>query len=212
MLSEPRHPELSVARQCELLGLPRSSDYFAPAGESPENLALMRAIDEQYLKTPFFGSRQGHPVHRKQVQRLMRVMGLQGAVPGPHTSRAHPEHESYPYLIGHMHLTHSNRVWATDITYVPMPTGFLYRVAILDWYSRYVLSWQLSNTLDTRFCVEALDRALAEQEPCVFNTDQGAQFTSTEFTDRLKERQILISMDGRGRALDNVSSSGSGVR
>ena len=212
MRIEPRHPELSVARQCQLLGLPRSSYYFAPAGESPENLVLMRRIDEQYLKTPFFGSRQmsawlrrqGHAVNRKRVQRLMRFMGLQGAVPGPHTSRPHPAHTVYPYLIGHMQLGHSNLVWATDITYVPMPIGFLYLVAIIDWYSRYVLAWALSNTLDTRFCLQALDDALAEHQPCVFNTDQGAQFTSTEFTDRLKEREILISMDGQGRALDNA--------
>ena len=212
MLIEPGHPDLSVARQCALLDLPRASYYFTPAGETAENLALMRLIDAQYLKTPFFGSRQmtawlrrqGHAVNRKRVQRLMRVMGLQGAVPGPHTSRPHPEHVVYPYLIGHMQLTHSNLVWATDITYVPMPVGFLYLVAIIDWYSRYVLAWRLSNTLDTGFCLDALDVALADQQPCVFNTDQGAQFTSSEFTDRLKAQQILISMDGRGRALDNA--------
>jgi putative transposase len=212
MLIEPDHPDLSVARQCALLDLPRASYYFTPAGESAENLALMRRIDAQYLRTPFFGSRQmtawlrrqGHAVNRKRVQRLMRVMGLQGAVPGPHTSRPHPEHVVYPYLIGHMQLTHSNLVWATDITYVPMPVGFLYLVAIIDWYSRYVLAWRLSNTLDTGFCLDALDAALADQQPCVFNTDQGAQFTSSEFTDRLKAQQILISMDGRGRALDNA--------
>ncbi len=182
MLIEPRHPQLSVARQCALLDLPRSSCYFAPAGESAENLALMRRIDAQYLKPPFFGSRQmtawlrrqGHPVNRKRVQRLMGLMGLQRAVPGPHTSRPHPAHPVYPYLIGHMQLGHSNLVWATDITYVPMPLGFLYLVAIIDWYSRYVLAWALSNTLDTGFCLGALDSALAEYQPCVFNTDQGA--------------------------------------
>jgi putative transposase len=212
MLIEPCHPELSVSSQCALLELPRSSYYFAPAGESPNNLALMRLIDAQYLKTPFFGSRQmtawlrrqGHGVNRKRVQRLMRLMGLQGTVPGPHTSRPHPQHPVYPYLLGHMQLGHSNLVWSTDITYVPMPLGFLYLVAIIDWYSRYVLAWALSNTLDTAFCLEALDSALRDQRPCVFNTDQGAQFTSTEFTDRLKDHEILISMDGRGQALDNV--------
>jgi putative transposase len=212
MRIEPHHPELSVTRQCALLELPRSSYYFAPAGASPENLALMRLIDAQYLQTPFFGSRQmtawlrrqGHAVNRKRVQRLMRLMGLQGAVPGPHTSRPHPSHPVYPYLLGHMQLGHSNLVWSTDITYVPMPVGFLYLVAIIDWYSRYVLAWALSNTLDTGFCLQALDAALSDQQPCVFNTDQGAQFTSSEFTDRLKAQQILISMDGRGRALDNV--------
>ncbi len=212
MSIKPRHPDLSVARQCVLLDLPRSSDYFAPAGESPENLALRRSIDAQYLKTPCFGSRQmtawlrrqGHALNRKRVQRLMRRMGLQGAVPGPHTSRPHPSHPVYPYLLGHLQLGHSNLVWSTDITYLPMPVGFLYLVAIIDWYSRYVLAWGLSNTLDTDFCLEALDSALLEQQPCVFNTDQGAQFTSSEFTERLKAQEILISMDGRGRALDNA--------
>jgi putative transposase len=207
MRVEPCHPDLTVARQCALLELPRSSYYFAPAGESPENLALMRSIDAQYLTTPFFGSRQmtawlrrqGHDVNRKRVQRLMRLMALQGAVPGPHTS-----HPVYPYLLGHMQLGHSNLVWSTDITYVPMPVGFLYLMAIIDWYSRYVLAWALSNTLDTGFCLEALDSALRDQQPCVFNTDQGAQFTSSAFTERLKDHEILISMDGRGRALDNV--------
>ena len=212
MLIEPRHPELSITRQCALLGLPRSSYYYTPRGESAENLALMRLIDEEYLKRPFYGSRQmtralqrqGLSVNRKRVQRLMRLMGLQGAVPGPHTSRPHPQHTVYPYLVGHMTLGHSNLVWATDITYVPMPVGFMYLVAIIDWYSRYVLSWRLSNTLDTGFCLDALNAALAEQQPCVFNTDQGAQFTSADFTDQLKEHEILISMDGRGRALDNA--------
>ena len=211
MLIEPRHPQLSVARPCALLDLPRSSGYFAPAGESAENLALMRRIDAQYLKTPFFGSRQmtawlrrqGHPVNRKRVQRLMGLMGLQGrprAAPQPPAPRApglplpHRPPAAWPL---------EPRV-GTDITYVPMPLGFLYLVAIIDWYSRYVLAWALSNTLDTGFCLEALDSALAEYQPCVFNTDQGAQFTSSEFTERLKAHQILISMDGRGRALDNA--------
>lgn len=212
MLIEPHHPRLSIVRQCDLLGLARSTYYHAPGGESVENLRLMRLIDEQYLRTPFFGTRQmtqwlrrqGYPVNRKRIQRLMRLMGLEGAVPGPHTSKPHPEHTVYPYLIGHMTLAHSNLVWATDITYVPMPMGFMYLVAILDWYSRYVLAWRLSNTLDTAFCIEALEAALTAQEPCVFNTDQGSQFTSIDFTDLLRQHQILISMDGRGRALDNV--------
>lgn len=212
MLIEPRHPQLSVARPCALLDLPRSSGYFAPAGESAEHLARMRRIDAQYLKTPFCGSRQmtawrrrpGHPVNRQRVPRLMGLMGLQGAVPGPHPSRPHPAHPVYPYLIGHLQLGHSNRVWATDITSVPMPLGFPYLVAISDGYRRSVLAWALSNTLDTGCCLEALDRARAEYQPGVFNTDQGAPFTSSAFTERLKAHQILISRDGRGRALDHA--------
>ena len=212
MLIQSNHPRISTMRQCELIGLPRSSYYYKPAGESEYNLSLMRIIDEQYLKTPFFGSRQmtdwlrlnGHTVNRKRIQRLMRIMGLEGIVPGPHTSKPHPEHKVYPYLLRGLVLSHSNLVWSTDITFIPMPVGFMYLVAIIDWYSRYVLAWRLSNTIDTPFCVEALDHALAAAHPCIFNTDQGCQFTSADFTDRLLENQILISMDGRGRALDNV--------
>lgn len=207
----PHHPELSIARQCDLIGLARSSYYWTPTPREAADLALMRVIGERYLRTPFFGSRQmtawlrreGYPINRKRVQRLMRQMGLQGAVPGPHTSRPHPLHPVYPYLLGHMKIDQPNLVWSSDITYIPMPRGFLYLVAIIDWYSRYVLAWRLSNTLDTAFCLEALQGALDTAQPVVFNTDQGAQFTSAEFTDRLKHHQILISMDGRGRALDN---------
>jgi putative transposase len=203
---------LPVRRQCELLGLPRSTYYYEPAGESAENLALMRVIDRQYLRTPFFGSRQmtahlnrqGYPVNRKRVGRLMGLMGLQGAVPGPHTRRPHPPHPVYPYLLRDLALTHSNLVWCADITYIPMPRGFLYLVAVLDWYSRYVVSWALSNTLDTGFCLHALETALGRGEPAIFNTDQGVQFTSQEWLTRLQQQGILISMDGRGRALDNV--------
>lgn len=212
MLIESNHPHISITRQCQLLGLPRSSYYFEPAGESEYNLHLMRIIDEQYLRTPFFGSRQmtdwlggqGRRVNRKRIQRLMRKMGLEGAVPGPHTSQPHPQNPVYPYLLRGLKLTHANLVWSTDITFVPMPVGFMYLVAIIDWYSRYVLAWKLSNTLDTLFCLAALDEALSEQQPCIFNTDQGAQFTSLVFTQRLLKHQILISMDGRGRALDNI--------
>jgi len=211
---EPQHPGISVARQCALVGLARSSYYAPPqeAVESPQNLALMRLIDQAYLDHPFFGSRQmarwlirdGHLVNRKRVQRLMQLMGLQATVPGPHTSRPHPERRIYPYLLGHMTIDQPNLVWSTDITYVPMRRGFMYLVAVIDWFSRYVLSWRLSNTLDTLFCIEALQAALQHGVPVVFNTDQGSQFTSTEFTNCLLEQQILISMDGRGRALDNV--------
>jgi putative transposase len=212
MLIEPHHSELSIARQCELLGIARSTYYYQPAKESEYNLLLMRLIDQQYLQTPFFGSRQmtawlrqqQHSVNRKRIQRLMQKMGLQGAVPGPHTSKPHPEHKVYPYLLRDMTLEFSNLVWSTDITYIPMPQGFMYLVAVIDWYSRYVLSWRLSNTLDTGFCLQALEDALSQQTPCIFNTDQGCQFTSNEFTQCLKERAILISMDGRGRALDNI--------
>lgn len=212
MLIQPAHPTISTARQCELVGLPRSSYYYQPAGETEYNLVLMRLIDEQYLRTPFFGSRQmtrwlrlnGHPVNRKRVHRLMRLMGLEGTVPGPHTSKPRPEHRVYPYLLKGLSLSHANLVWSADITFIPMPVGFMYLVAIIDWYSRLVLAWRLSNTLDTVFCIEALEQALTQAQPCIFNTDQGCQFTSQEFTGRLQEKQILISMDGRGRALDNV--------
>jgi putative transposase len=213
MMIEPQHPQLSIGRQCAMIGLSHSSYYHTPCGEeSEENLRYMRLIDEQYLHTPFFSSRQmarwlvrqGYPVNRKRVQRLMRKMGLYGAVPGPHTSKPHPQHKVYPYLLGGMGLQYANLVWSTDITYIPMHAGFMYLVAIIDWYSRYVLAWELSNTLDHLFCVSVLERALEGSQPVIFNTDQGAQFTSTEFTRTLLDRQILISMDGRGRALDNV--------
>ena len=172
----------------------------------------MRLIDRQYLETPFYGSRQmtawlrrqGYGVNRKRVQRLMGLMGLQATVPGPHTSRPHPQNPVYPYLLRQLALTNSNLVWCADITYVPMPRGFLYLVAVLDWYSRFVLAWQLSNTMDTLFCLEALEMALGQGEPVIFNTDQGAQFTSQEWLAQLRNRGILVSMDGRGRALDNV--------
>lgn len=214
MLIDPHSSGLSIRRQCELLGVARSSYYTqeARSEETQENLAYMRLIDEQYLRTPFFGSRQmtawlnrqGHDVNRKRVQRLMRLMGIQGTVPGIHTSKPQRQHTIYPYLLRGMELRHANLVWSTDITYVPLPTGFMYLTAVIDWYSRYVLAWELSNTLDHLFCVSALEDALRCGEPIIFNTDQGSQFTTPEFTRRLLERQILISMDGRGRALDNV--------
>jgi putative transposase len=209
---ELNHPRLSVRRQCELMGLSRSSVYYQPACETAENLHLMRQMDEQYLKTPFYGSRRmtvwlnrhGCAVNRKRVQRLMRLMGLEAIYPRPRTSIVNPSHKIYPYLLRDLAIIHPHQVWSTDITYIPMPQGFMYLVAILDWYSRYVLSWRLSNTLDGSFCLEALEEALALGKPRIFNSDQGVQFTSLEFTGRLETAGIAISMDGRGRALDNV--------
>lgn len=209
---DPDNTTLSVRRQCQLLGISRSGHYYQPAQESEENLLYMRLIDRQYLQTPFYGSRQmtawlrsqGHLVNRKRIQRLMRLMGLEATVPGPHTSKPHPQHEIYPYLLKGMQLTHSNLVWSTDLSYIPLPTGFMYLIAVIDWFSRYVLAWGLSNTMDVHACVNVLDEALLMGEPIIFNTDQGSQFTSPIYTSKLLERQILISMDGRGRALDNV--------
>ena len=203
---------MSVRRQCELLGLPRSTYYYELATESPENLALMRRIDEQYLKTPFFGSRRmadwlsrcGLPVNRKRVQRLMRLMGIEAVYPRKKTSIPAVGHKVYPYLLRDVQVARANQVWCTDITYLPMWRGFMYLVAIMDWYSRYVLSWRISNSLETSFCLEALEAALELGRPEIFNSDQGAQFTSQTFTGRLEEAGIAISMDGRGRALDNV--------
>ena len=175
-------------------------------------MRYMRLLDEQYLRTPFYGSRQmtrwlvsqGHSVNRKRVQRLMRTMGIQGTVPGPHTSRPHPARKVYPYLLQGLKLQGANLVWSTDITSIPMSAGFMYLAAIIDWYSRYVIAWELSNTLDHLFCVSMLEEALQHAHPVIFNTDQGSQFTSTEFTRCLLDREILISRDGRGRALDHV--------
>ena len=172
----------------------------------------MRIIDEQYLRTCYFGYRkmtawmvrQGYVVNEKRIQRLMQLMGLKGAVPGPHTSKPHPHHKIYPYLLRGMKIHAPNHVWSTDFTYIPMPTGFMYLAAVIDWHSRYVLSWELSNTMDYIFCLNTLEAALAQGEPILFNTDQGSQYTSPQFTKPLLERKILISMDGRGRALDNV--------
>ena len=204
---------LSIVRQCFLAGLSRSSYYYEPMGrESAENLRLMRKIDELYLERPFYGSPRmtgwleelGYRVNHKRVARLMQVMGLQAVLPGPHTSVRHPDHRVYPYLLRDLQIHRPNEVWCSDITYVPLQGGFLYLVAIMDWYSRYVLSWELSSTMETWFCVSALERALEMGRPEIFNTDQGSQFTSEEFTGCLKGAGIRISMDGRGRALDNV--------
>jgi putative transposase len=198
---------LSVCRQCELLGLARSTCYYEAAAETPTNLALMRRLDEEYLKTPFYGSRKLAVVlrvNRKRVQRLMRRMGIEAAVPRRGTTRPAPGHKIYPYLLRNVEICRSNQVWSSDITYLPLRGGFLYLVAVLDWFSRYVLAWRLSNTLEGNFCIEALDEALSQARPEVFNTDQGVQFTSTAFVGRLESRGIAISMDGKGRALDNA--------
>jgi len=171
------------------------------------NLALMRSIDEQYLRTPFYGSRKMAEVlgvNRKRVQRLMRLMGLEAIYPKPHTTQRDRDHKIYPYLLRNLAIRGPNHVWSSDITYVPMPTGFMYLTAVMDWFSRHVLAWRLSNTLDGLFCIEALEAALLAARPEIFNTDQGVQFTSRAFTARLEERAVAISMDGRGRALDNV--------
>jgi putative transposase len=203
---------LSIVEQCELLGLSRSSYYYAPIPESAENLRLMRLIDEQYLATPFYGSRRmtqhlmraGECVNRKRVQRLMRLMGLEGLFPGRKTSLPAPGHKIYPYLLRGLAIDRPNQVWCSDITYVPLRYGFLYLVAVMDWFSRHVLSWRLSNTLDATFCVEAVAEALGLARPEIFNTDQGAQFTSEAFTSLLVRSCVAISMDGRGRVTDNV--------
>jgi putative transposase len=211
-LIEPSHPAIRLRRQCELIGLPRASYYYAPAGESELNLHLMRLIDEQYLKTPFYGwpkmtdylRRQGYAVNHKRVQRLMQRMGLRAICPQPKTTIASPEHKVYPYLLRGLKLSRPNEVWSADITYVPLQQGFMYLVAIIDWFSRYVLAWQLSNTLDGRFCLDALQQALVLGSPAIFNTDQGVQFTALPFTTCLEDAGVRISMDGRGRALDNI--------
>ena len=189
------------------MALPRSTCYYRPLGESAENLALMRQIDEQYLRTPFYGSRKLSVllgVSRKRVQRLMRVMGIAAIYPQRRTTWPAAGHQIYPYLLRNVAITRPNQVWSSDITYVPLRHGFLYLVAVMDWYSRYVLSWRLSNTLAGSFCLEALDEALASSTPEIFNSDQGSQFTATAFTSRLESRDVAISMDGRGRAIDNV--------
>ncbi len=210
---ERDHPALSVRRQCELLRVSRSGLYYEPEPTHPEQLALMRRIDELHLKWPFYGSRnlahalrnEGREVNRKRVQRLMRLMGLEAMAPQPRTSEPHPEHPVYPYLLRRLEIRRVNQVWATDITYIPMRSGFVYLVAIMDWYTRRVLSWRLSNTLDSSFCVEALEEALSRfGKPEIFNTDQGAQFTAEAFTQPLRDRGIAISMDSKGRCLDNV--------
>lgn len=203
---------LSVRRQCELLGLARSSFYYTPATTSAENLRLMGLIDELYTQWPFLGGRRmthflrdrGEVVNHKRVQRLMRLMGLAAVGPKPATSQPHPGHAIYPYLLRNVAVVRPCQVWSADITYCPLPRGFMYLVAVMDWFSRYVLAWRLSNTLDVGFCLATLDDALTQGTPAIFNTDQGAQFTAHAFTDRLTAAQVRISMDGKGRAFDNI--------
>lgn len=209
---EPNHPELSTRRQCELIGLNRATYYYQPATETELNLKLMRLIDKQYTRTPFYGwprmtayvRRQGYQVNHKRVRRLMRKMGLEAIYPKPRAKGKAQEHKIYPYLLRDLEIVHPNQVWSTDITYIRMASGFMYLVAIIDWYSRYVLAWQLSNSLDGHFCQMALQQALTQDKPGIFNTDQGVQFTARSFTTCLKKAGIRISMDGRGRALDNI--------
>ena len=199
--------------QCQLLGLCRATVYYKPEPLSENDLLLMKLIDEQYTKTPFYGRRRmtawlrkqvGFQVNGKRVSRLMKALGLEAIYPKPNTSKAHPKHEKYPYLLRGLEISRINQVWSADITYVRLEHGFAYLVAVIDWHSRYVLSWRLSNTLDTDFCVEALEEALRLGKPEIFNTDQGCQFTSEAWIEVLKNQGIFISMDGRGRALDNI--------
>ena len=210
---DPASQNLSVSKQCRLLKIHRSTFYYKKKPVKPIDLKLMKLIDKQYLKTPTWGSRSmrnhlrrlGYKVNRKRVQRLMRLMGLEAIYPKPRTSRPHPAHKVHPYLLRNLKIEHPNQVWATDITYIPMARGFMYLVAVMDWNSRKVLSWRLSNTLDTDFCAEALEEAISRfGAPEIFNTDQGTQFTSSAFTDVLKHHNIKISMDGRGRVQDNI--------
>lgn len=202
-----------MRRQCELLGLCRSSLYYQPAAESEENLRLMRLIDQEYTAHPFQGSRkmtvwlkQVHQeeVNRKRVQRLMRLLGLEAIYPRPKLSLGGRGHKVFPYLLRDVAIVRPDQVWSTDITYVPLAAGFMYLAAVIDWFSRYVIAWRLSNTLDGSFCVEMLEEALAQGRPEVFNTDQGVQFTAAAFTGRLVEAGVAVSMDGKGRCLDNV--------
>ncbi len=203
---------LSIQQQCALVGLSRSVYYYQPAAESEKNLHLMRLLDAQYLQTPFYGSRrmtvwlheQGYGINRKRIQRLMRLMGLEGLAPGPSTSRAHPAHRRYPYLLRDLQVVRPNQAWCVDITYVPMALGFMYLVAIMDWFSRYVGAWAVSNTLDVDFYLEALDQALAMYTPEIFNSDQGVQFTSQAWIERIEAAGSLVSMDSRGCVFDNI--------
>lgn len=206
------HPEISLRRQCELLGVNRSGLYYQVRGENVENLKLMRLIDEEYTRRPFYGSRklmlwlhdQGHLVGRHRVRRLMQLMGLEALYPKPRLSQPGEGHKIYPYRLNGVAVTRVDQVWSTDITYIRMAEGFVYLVAVMDWFSRFVLSWALSLTLEIDFCLEALERALRRGRPEIFNSDQGSQFTSDKFTGILAQRGITISMDGRGRCMDNI--------
>lgn len=211
-LIEWEHAPISIARQCRLLGLARSTLYYEGRGASAENLALMRRIDEQYLKTPWYGAprmthclrAQGYMVNHKRVARLMRLMGLRSVLPRRRTSVPASGHTIYPYLLSGLTIERPNHVWCADITYIPMQRGFAYLVAVMDWYSRYVLAWEVSVSLDSSFCVEAMERALSCGTPEIMNTDQGAQFTSDAYIGLLQRHGVRISMDGRGRVFDNI--------
>lgn len=202
---------IPVRRQAKLLGIARSTVYYEPVVDT-YTLELMRLIDEEYTKAPFYGSRKitavlrrkGYKVNRKRIQRLMRLMGIEAIYPRPNTSRADPDHKIYPYLLRDREITRANEVWGTDITYIRLRHGWLYLVAIMDWASRYVLSWELSTTLEVDFCIRALEKAFSLTFPEIFNSDQGSQFTSVDFIKKLQEKNIAISMDGRGRAMDNI--------
>ena len=212
---EPAHSSLNIVRQCELIGLPRASYYRGGTfgEETGENMELMRLIDEEYTRHPFYGSRkmrdwlqrQGYVVNRKRVRRLMRKMGLVSVAPKPNTSRPAPEHKIYPYLLRGLQIEQPNHVWCADITYIRLAHGFVYLTAVMDWYSRYVLAWEVSVTMEEEFCVSALESALrCHGRPQIFNTDQGSQFTGETFTGVLKDAKVDISMDGKGRAMDNI--------
>lgn len=202
----------SIRQQCELLGIPRSSYYYSPLGERQENLELMRLLDEQYTRTPFYGvlkltawlRQVGYAVNPKRVRRLLRMMGLEAVYAQPHISQPNPDHHVFPYLLRGVVIQRCNQVWSTDITYIRLTHGFVYLMAVIDWYSRYVLSWALSTTLEADFCIEAVGELLEHQHCDIFNTDQGAQFTTPRFTQPLLDKHIRVSMDGRGRALDNI--------
>ena len=210
---EIQNPDVSIVQQCKLLKISRTSVYYKSKGENPENIRLMRLMDEQYLKTPTHGSRSmvtflkklGYNRNRKRIQRLMRLMGLEAIYPKKKTSKPNPGHKIYPYLLRSVHIDHPNQVWAADISYLPMEQGFMYLVAVMDWYSRKVLAWRVSNTMDSNFCVLALQEAIHNYgQPEIFNTDQGSQFSSESFIKVLKDNDIKISMDGRGRFQDNI--------
>ena len=209
---ERRHPEIPLVAQAALLGMSRSGLYYRPAAPSPEEVALKHRIDELYTAYPFYGSRRiavalrrgGQPVNRKAVQRHMHEMGIVGIGPGPHTSRRHPTHPTYPYLLRHVTAAQPNHVWGIDITYLRLQAGWLYLVAVLDWYARYVVAWELDQTLEVGFVLEAVDRALGVGCPTIWNSDQGSHFTSPQYLARLEGRGIQVSMDGKGRALDNI--------
>jgi len=211
LLIDRQHKSIPITRQAELLGISRSTVYYRPLA-NPGDLELMRLIDEQYTQTPFYGSRRmsailkrnGYEAGRKKVGKLMMLMGIEAIYPKPNLSKPHPGHKIYPYLLRDFPITESNQVWGTDITYIRLNTGWLYLVVIMDWFSRYVLSWELSTSLEQEFCLRALEGALSRARPSIFNSDQGSQFTSLDFTSRLEKDKIQISMDGRGRAMDNI--------